>query len=223
MSRRARAVAFALLALVCAAVAASLAGEYRGSVEAQLGELRSVVVAGAELSPREPLRPRDARELLDVRRVPARFAPVDALAEPFEAVGRSARAQVPAGAYVTASLLRMPRAPGPRPDAVGRGREAVEIAIAGAGALAAAGDPVGRNFDVVATAEPGSDGGDGRTAVVAEGVELVGLRESGPSAGGLDGGGPTAWTATLAVGRKAAIRLIQAHNYAREVRLIGSG
>ena len=223
MSRRVRAVAFGALALVCASVAASLAGEYRGSVEAQLGELRSVVVSRADLAPGDALRPRDARNLLEVRRVPARFAPVDALADPLEAIGRSARTTVPGGAYLTASLLRTPRPAAPQRDAIGNGREAVEISIAGAGALAAGGDPVGDRFDAVATAEPGSAGGDGRTAVVARGAELLGLIESGPSAEGLGTGGPGAWTATLAVRRAAAIRLIQAHNYAREVRLIGSG
>lgn len=223
MSRRARAGAFALLALVCAALAASLAGRYRGSVEAQLGELRQVVVARVDLPPREVLHPRDVRHRLEVRRVPVRFAPVDALADPLEAVGRSVRAEVPVGAYLTASMLRTSGGRSHRPDPIGRGREAVEIAIAGAEALAAAGDPLGRSFDVVATAEPGSRGGNGSTRVVAEGVELLGLRESGPVSEGIEAGGPSSWTATLAAERGEALRLIQAHNYAREVRLIGEG
>jgi len=216
--RRLRAAAFAGLALLCAAIAASLAGDYRGSVEAQLGTLRPVVVARAELPRDGPLSPADARELLEVRRVPARFAPVD----PLEVIGRSVRTPLPAGAYVTASVMH---APGPRPDPAerpGRGREAVEIAVAGAGALAASGNPVGRRFDVVVTGEPGGDGGPGRTRIVADGVELLALEPAGPGPDALSSGGSPAFTATVAAGRREALRLIQAHNYAREVRLIGT-
>ncbi len=115
MSRRTRAIAFAALALVSSALAASLAGEYRGGVEAQLGELRPVVVARSEVEAGRPLRPGDARELLVVRRVPARFAPVDALSDPVEAVGRAPRAPIPAGSYLTGALLRVPGEPGHGP------------------------------------------------------------------------------------------------------------
>ncbi len=222
MRRRLRAAAFAGLALLCAAIAASLAGDYRGSVEAQLGTLRPVVVARAELPRDGPMGPADARELLEVRRVPARFAPVDALGDPLEAIGRSVRAPLPAGAYVTASVMH---APGPRPgpaERPGRGREAVEIAVAGAGALAASGNPVGRRFDVVVTGEPGGDGGPGRTRIVADGVELLALEPAGPGPDALASGGSPTFTATVAAGRQEALRLIQAHNYAREVRLIGT-
>ncbi len=62
----------------------------------------------------------------------------------------------------------------------------------------------------------------GRTYVAAEGVELLALGQSGdPGAGdGLPGPGPGAWTATLALTRPQALRLIQAENFARQVRLI---
>jgi pilus assembly protein CpaB len=221
--RRARAVAFAALALVCAALAASLAGEYRGGVEAQLGQLRPVVVARSEVEGPRPLRPADTRELLEVRRVPARFAPVDALSDPVEAVGLTPRGAIPAGSYVTAALLRVPGGAKRPPSRVGSGREAVEIAIAGAGALAATGDPLGHDYDVVATSEPGPGGGAGRTRLVAEDVRLLALQEAGgvPGPEGL-GAGAGVWTATLAVGRDEALGLIQAHNFAREVRLIAA-
>jgi pilus assembly protein CpaB len=221
VSRRARAAAFAALALACAALAGSLAGEYTEGVEAQLGELRAVIVAQAELRPGRPIRPGDTRELLDVRRVPSRFAPADALTDPFQAVGRTPVGRVPAGAYLTDSLLRVPRR-SPRGEEPPPGAsEVVEIEVAGAGALATGGDPVGRTFDVVATGEPRPGGGGGRTRVVADGVELLDLREAGPPAGELVDGAGASWVASLGAGRAEAIRLIQAHNYAREVRLIG--
>lgn len=221
-----RAAGFGALALLCAALAASMAGDYRGGVEAQLGELRPVVVAREEISPQRPLRPREVTELFEVRRVPTRFAPVDGLADPLEAVGRRPVAAIPPGAYVTAALLRAPdpsRPPaGPRVEA----GEAVEVAVTGAEALAAGGaDTAGAKVDVVVTGEPRSGGGDGRTYVAAEGVRLLGLRESGPEggAGGLAPTGPARWVATLGATRSQALRLIQAHNYAREVRLIAAG
>lgn len=227
MSRRARAATFAALALVCAALAATAAGGYRGGVEAQLGELRPVLVAGAEIEARRPLRMRDAKELLEVRRVPARFAPVGALAEPLQAVGREALAPLPAGSYVTASALRLPRPRGrPGSAELGEDHEAVEITVTGAEALAAGGrDPAGRSVDVVVTTEP-SSGTEGRTYVAAEGVRLLALREAGPGQDAEELGGPagpTSWVATLGARREQALRLIQAHNYAREIRLIAAG
>jgi Flp pilus assembly protein CpaB len=224
MSRRARAIGFAAAALACAALAAAVAGGYRTDLEGQLGPLRRVVVARDELLPTRPLRPADASRLLEVRRIPERFAPPGALTAPQQAVGRAPTARIPAGSYVLASQLRAGarhRHRGrPRLDA---GREPVEISVTEAEALAAgAGDPEGSRVDVIVTTEPGPGGGHGRTYVAAEGVELLTLGESGyPGAGdGLPGSGPGAWTATLALTRPQALRLIQAENFARQVRLI---
>jgi hypothetical protein len=227
VSRRARALGFAALALACAVSAAALAGDYRGDVEAELGELRPVVATRSEVEAARPLRPRDTRELLEVRRVPARFVPPDALADPLQAVGREPLRAIPAGSYLTEAQLRAPRPRGPagRP-APGAGREAVEIAVTGAEALAASGpDPTGRAVDVVVTTEPRTGAGPGRTYVAADGVRLLGLREAGPAdaAGGIGPAGPSRWLATVAARRQEALRLIHAHNYARELRLIGAG
>jgi len=226
VSRRARAAGFFTLALVCAGLAAAVADSYRGGVEAQLGELRPVVVAASDVDLSGRFRPRDARELLEVRRVPARFAPADALADPIEALGQRPRGVITAGSYLTAAHLRLPgagQAGRQRTRRLASGREAVEIAVAGASALAAAGDPVGASFDVVATTEP-AGGSGGRTSVVAKGVRLLALREAaGPAeSAGLGPGAPGTWTATVAATRAQALSLIEAHNYAREVRLIGA-
>ncbi len=225
MSRRARAIAFACAALACAGVAAALAGGYRTDLESQLGPLRRVVVARARLSAHQALRPAEASRLLEVRRVPERFAPPGAVTSAEQAIGRAPAAAIPAGAYVLASQLRTPGARN-RPDdppRLGAGRQPVEIAVSGAEALAAAsGDPRGRRVDVVVTTEPGPGGGGGRTYVAAEGVDLLALVQSDdPGAGaGLPGPGSAAWMATLALRRPQALRLIQAENFARQVRLI---
>jgi Flp pilus assembly protein CpaB len=224
VSRRRRAIGFAVLALVCAGIAAAVAGGYRSGVEAQLGPLRPVVIARAGIDPRQPLRASDSR-LLEVRRVPSRFAPPDGLASPEEALGREATAAIPAGAYVTASQLRLPRDDvGARHDVGDHDGEAVEVAVTGVDALAASGsDPVGTRVDVVVTTEPRGTA-TGRTYVAVRGARLLALREAGPAdeVDAIGPAGPAPLVATLGCCRAEALRLIQAHNYARELRLIAA-
>jgi Flp pilus assembly protein CpaB len=224
MSRRARAIGFGGAALACAALAAAVAGGYRADLEDQLGPLRPVLVARGELGVHQPIQPAQASRLLEVRRVPERFAPPGALTAPQQAIGRTPTARIPAGAYVLASQLRQggrERDRGsPRLQA---GREPVEISVSEAEPLAAAGgDPRGTRVDVIVTTEPGPVGRSGRTYVAAGGVELLALGQSSdPGAGdGLPGPGGGAWTATLALTRPQALHLIQAENFARQVRLI---
>jgi Flp pilus assembly protein CpaB len=222
VSRRARAAAFLVAALACAATAAAIAGDYGASVASQYGALRPVLVAARELPARKPIRPGDARSALEVRRVPARFLPPDALATTQEAVGREPGAAIPAGSYVVASELRDPGdRHSNRPD-LGANRRPVEIEVSGAAALAATGEnPEGSRVDVVVTSEPNT-GGSGRTFIAAKNVELLALRQGGGAGGSSDEDlpGPDALTATLALTRREALHLIQAENFARQVRLL---
>jgi Flp pilus assembly protein CpaB len=222
MSRRVRAIGFGAAALGCAGLSAAATGGYRGEAAAQLGPLRPVVVAGADLAARRELRGRDALETLEVRRVPARFVSPDALAEPAQALGRAPAARVPAGSYLLASHLRLPGGEERRPKrALDPGRHPVEIAVSGAEALAVGGgNPEGSRVDVIVTTEPNAGGGPGRTYVAAAGVELLALRQG---TGEAEGEAPTfggGWTATLALRRPQAVKLIQAESFARQVRLI---
>jgi Flp pilus assembly protein CpaB len=219
MSRRARAIAFGVVAAVCAAIAASIADGYGTSVAGQFGDLRPVVVTAAELAAGESIGPGDIGRL-EVRRVPVRFVPPDALGSPEEAAGRAPATPVPAGSYLVASQLREPRAERRRRPTLAGDRSPVEIAVTGAEALAATGDsPEGTRVDVVVTTEPGP-GANGRTRIAAEGVELLSLREGG-SGGSEPGLAPAGdWRATLALTRPEALRLIQAENFARQVRLM---
>jgi Flp pilus assembly protein CpaB len=220
MSRRRRAIAFGLLALLCAGLAAAVAGGYGRSVSEQLGELRAVVVAAEDLPAGRPLTPRRARASLELRRVPERFAPPGALASPAEAVGREPAARIEAGAYVLASQLELPRRREQRGPRLAAGTSPVEIQVSGAGGLAAAGGE-GTPVDVIVTSEPGA-GDAGRTYVAAEGVELLSLVEAGEREADptLGGGAIATYVATLALSRPQALRLIEAENFAREVRLI---
>jgi Flp pilus assembly protein CpaB len=175
-----------------------------------------VLVAATEFEAGQAIDPGAAAEGLEVRRVPVRFVPPDALLAPAEAVGMVPAVSIPAGSYLLATQLRPPRAPRPA-AALGGGRRPVEIAVSGAGALTAFGaQPVGAKVDVVVTTEP-SGSGDGRTYVAAPAVPLLGL---GPG-----GEGPTGETATATLGltRSQALRLIAAESFARRVTVIPRG
>jgi Flp pilus assembly protein CpaB len=225
MRRRVRAIAFGGAALVCAVLAAAMTGGYRQDIQSELGPLRSVVVASVRIPAHRAISAKQVNQLLEVRRVPARFAPPGALAIPDQAAGRAPGAAIPAGSYVLAAQLREPgehEGSRHRPR-LAPGRKPVEISVTGAEALAAGGaDPVGARVDVVVTTEPGP-GGSGRTYVAAKGVRLLALSASG-DAGSSGYATSTAeqWTATLALTKPQALRLIQAENFARGVRLIAS-
>jgi Flp pilus assembly protein CpaB len=203
-----------------------MTGGYREDIESELGPLRSVVVASVRIPAHRSIPAKQIDEMLEVRRVPARFAPAGALALPGQAAGRAPAAAIPAGSYVVAAQLHEPgRRGGTKQHArLAPGRKPVEISVTGAEALAAGGvDPVGARVDVVVTSEPGPGGSSGRTYVAARGVRLLTLSASGDADS--TGYGTTAadqWTATLALTRSQALRLIQAENFARGVRLIST-
>jgi Flp pilus assembly protein CpaB len=220
MSRRGRAAVFGVVAIACAALAAMVADSYGTSVASQYGELRPVLVASRDLPRGEVIGADYLGRRLEVRRVPASFVPPDALATLGDAVGRAPAAPVPAGSYLLDAQLEQPRRrrPGNEP-AIANGLRPVEIAVTGAEALAATGhSPEGTRVDIVVTTEP-DVGDDGRTFVAAEAVELLALTQSG-GVGGDDIGGTPSWSATLALTRDQALRLIEAENFARQVRLM---
>lgn len=103
MSRRGRALAFVLAALVAAAAAAAVADGYGDSVARGYGALRPVVVARAGLDAGQAIEPRQAASELELRRVPARFVPPGALENPAAAIGLVPDTGVPAGSYLLAS------------------------------------------------------------------------------------------------------------------------
>ncbi len=159
MSRRARASAFGVAALVAAIAAGAIADGYGDSVARGYGALRPVVVASAQLPAGKALVPSAVEADLEVRQVPARFVPAGALRDPVEALGLAPAAAIPSGAYLLAAQLRPPRIRAPRARALAADRRPVQIAVTGAEALAVDGaDPVGSRVDVVITTEPG-DGG----------------------------------------------------------------
>ncbi len=216
MSRRARAIAFGVGALIAAIAAGAIADGYGESVARGYGALRPVVVAAAQLPAGQALAPTVAERDLEVRQVPARFVPAGALRDPAEALGLEPAAAIPSGAYLLAGQLRPPRteSPGPR---LAAGRRPVQIAVSGVEALALGGaSPIGSRVDVVVTTEPG-DGGAGNTYVAAAAVPLLGLGGSPES----DATGTA--EATLGLTRPQALRLIAAESFARQVTVMPRG
>ncbi len=214
MTRRGRALAFLLLALVAAGAAAAIADRYGSNVARGYGQLRPVVVVSAGLPGGERIGPGKIASALAVRRVPERFVPPGALASPAEALGLVPDAVLPAGSYLLAEQLHLPRQRVPAPG-LGGDRHPVEIAVSGATALLAAGPlPAGSRVDVVVTSEPRGPG-PGRTYVAAAGVPLLALT---PGEGGTGSGEGAA--ATLGLTREQALRLIEAESFARRVTLL---
>jgi Flp pilus assembly protein CpaB len=218
MSRRGRAVAFLLLALLAAAAAAAIADGYGSSVTRGYGPLRPVVVTSGELPAGKPIGPAEIASQLEVRRVPERFIPPSALIAPTEALGLVAVAPQPAGAYLLGSQLRPPGRRGGSRRRLGGNRGPVEITVSGADALLGADPgPRPRRVDVVVTSEPGS-GGVGRTYVAAARVPLLALR---PAEDEIGVGGAAA--ATLGLTRRQALKLIAAESFARKITLLAGG
>jgi Flp pilus assembly protein CpaB len=212
VSRRARALAFLGAALACAILAATLAGRYRSSVAAQYGALRPVLVATAELPAGQPIGPAETRGALEVRRVPAAFAPPGALSHPRDALGQAPAAPIPEGSYVIGAQLAVPATEAPSAPGVGRGRQPVQVAVTGAEALLVGGaSPEGSRVDVVVS-QQGGLGQRGRTYVAASGARVLALAQPGGPGEG--------WSATLALTRDEALDLIGAETAARQIRLL---
>jgi len=215
MSRRGRAIAFAVLAVVCAVASASIASGYRRSVDDQLGELRSVVTVGRPLPAGAVLRGRVLRSALTTRTVPTRFLPPDAIADPAQVSGRRTLAPIPAGSYLLASHLRpVGHRESSGPD-LGGDLHPVEVTVSAAGSLSASG--ARERVDVIVAGEPVT-GGRARVRVAAEDVRLISVEPADPAESTTVGG--DSWNATLALTREQALDLIEAENFAREIRLI---
>ena len=217
MSRRRRALAFLLMALLAATGAATIADGYGESAIRSYGSLRPVVVLAADIAQGERIDPQHVERSLERRRVPERFVPPGALAAPEEALGLVARAPLPAGSYLMGTQLGPDREARPGGPRLGGDRRPVEIAVSGANALLSAGPTSGSKVDIVVTGEP-SVSGPGRTYVAAAEVPLLALRA------GAEGTGPgTTAAATLGLTRRQALRLIAAESFARKVTLLPGG
>ena len=211
-ARRRRGLLLISIALASGGLAASQVHERERRAARQLGPEVEVLVAARDL----PAGARLAGGALALRRVPARFAPPDALTSGAGVVG--ARLDVPAraGSYLNAAMFA---SEGGR-DGYGlrRGERAVTVEVTGG--LAGAGPAPGSRVDVIVS----TDGpGGGRTQMALAGAELLGIGEAASDYSDPDSPaaspGPTA-LATLRVTLRQAIYLAAADNFAREIRLL---
>ncbi len=210
MSRRRRAALLLGLALVLGGLAASDVAQREAVLDRRLGPLRPILVTSAAVPPRARL----ARQRLSVRPIPARFAPPGALSTPADAEGLRAAVALPAGAYLTSSVLVDPEAAGGTGAPVRRGERVAEVVAVAPASLVVPGSHV----DVLVTRE-GRDGTGGRTRLALQDVEV--LAASAAEAGSGEGAtaGPRV-RASLRVSVRQAVYLAAAQSFARELRLL---
>lgn len=163
--------------------------------------MRSVLVAATPFEPGAKLGG-DAR--LAVRTVPERFAPPDALSDPADAIGERLQIAIPAGAFVTRSMLSGADQSAGR-FKLRRSERAitVEAVVSPGGEALSAGDRV----DLLAS----GFGGDQSTVSLIAGAEVLDVAESSPA-------GRARPTLRLASNQVAAV--VRADVFADELRAV---
>jgi pilus assembly protein CpaB len=202
VSRLRRGILLAILSAVLGSLAASDIARREAALARRDAPDRTVVVARRALDAGRTLRAGD----LAVRRLPTRFAPAGAAADPLELAGQVLAVAVPAGADVGAHHLRAEAGP-----AIAPGERAAEVTGAGSPELVVPGALV----DVLVVGED-PDGAPAGARVALSGAEVLGARVAE------DGGraGEPLVTATLRVSVRQAVALAAAEAGAREVRLL---
>lgn len=209
-SRR-RALGFGLLAALSALGSIAIAERYSGGLADRYGGMRPVVVVQRDLRAGLALDRRSVRASLGVSEVPERFVPPDALSHVSEALGERPQAVIPAGSYLLGSQFALADPVRNRRRRLPGGVHPIEVAVASAAPLADGG-PSAR-VDVVAADEPGAIVNP-RVRVLARRVPLLAIRRMA------DGGGERRWQATLGLDRAQTLTVIEAENFARQIRLI---
>ena len=148
--------------------------------------------------------------------MPLRFLPPDRLANPSLAFGAAVSADIPAGSYLLASQLRTRKPKRSAEPRLGAGLRPVEVTVSGGSGGVPPAD--GERVDVLAADEPGSTSNP-RVRVLARRVPLLSIEPvRDPDAA--TGGTGASWLARLALDRRDSLAVIEADNYAREVRLL---
>lgn len=214
-ARRRRGALLLSVALASGGLAASQVHERERSAAEELGPLVEVLIAGRELEAGARVRP----DAVSFRRVPARFAPPDALRPGARVVGARVATSVPAGGYLAAALFEG-AGDGSRGEGIRRGERAVTVEVAAGSGMAEL--VTGGRVDVLVSTETGAGGG--RTQMALAGAQLLRLSEAaggypGPDVAAEPSTGPTA-LATLRVTLRQAIYLTAADNFAHEIRLL---
>ena len=207
MTPRRRALLLLALALLLGLLAAASVRRREAALARALGPsvrvlvTRTPVAAGAAPAAARP----------QLRPLPRRYAPPDAVAGAEQLLGARTAVALPAGSILTSSVLRRP---GDVPElAVGPGERVAEVL--------AHGDPraimAGARVDVLVTREA-AGGRAGATVLALEDVEVLQARAAPPDPADPQGGGRVA--AALRVRVREAVYLAAAQTFARDVRLL---
>jgi pilus assembly protein CpaB len=212
MTRRRRAAALLGLALLLGVLAASDVAGREAALRRQLGRSVAVVVVAKPLAAGDRL----SRAALAVRRVPERYAPRNAIADPGAVVGERVAVAIEPGTDLEPAVLGVAGEEAAVAEPALRGGERAfdVIAIGAPDAI-----PASARVDVLVTYD-GPRGGPGATRVVLEGAEVLQARPAPDSEGPDAAAGLPRVQATLRVGIRQAVALAAAVAAAREVRLL---
>jgi Flp pilus assembly protein CpaB len=163
--------------------------------------MQSVLVAGAPLEPGAEV---GAQTRLSLRRVPAHFAPPDALSDPADAIGERLQIALPAGAFLTRSLLSS----GEQTESRFKLRRAeraltVDVVVSPIGQSLAPGNRI----DLYAS----GFGGDQRTEEIVVGAEVLAVAE---------GSEPDRARPTIRLAGSQVAAVVRADVFAHELRAV---
>ncbi len=211
MSRRRRALVLGGLALVLGGLAAFNVAGREAALAQRVGAPVDVVVAHAPIRAGQRVTAR----ALAIRRVPARFAPRGATAEPRRFVGQRARVPIPAGTDLAADMVGGEDVPAAGPP-VGQGERVAQVVALAAPELVVAGSRV----DLLVTPEPRGDR-PGHALLALEDIEVVAATEiAAADAGAREGVAGPRVAASLRVTLRQAVYLAAVQDFARELRLL---
>lgn len=211
MTRRRRALLLVGLALLLGGLAASDVARREAALHREVGPLVPVVVARAALPRGTALSP--AR--LAVRRIPVRFVPAGAVAAAGELTGLRTAIAIPAGGLVAGTAVDDGEEAAPGPP-IRPGERVAEVTAVASPELVVPGSRV----DVLVSRE-GQEGGQGRTLLALEDVDVLASRPAtAAAAGDTAAGGAPRVVASLRVSVRQAVFLAAAQSFAREIRLL---
>lgn len=199
-----RAAVFAVLAVALGLVAVRSVAQREAAVTRQIGPIARVLVLARDVPEDHTLRADD----LAYRQVPLRWVAPRTLGSARDALGLRTAVSLDRGTPVAEALLRS--TDDEASDALASGDRVLELVAVGSPRLVKGGSRV----DVVRTTE-GADGSQ-RTAVVAESVEVLEVREAQERA---DGGAEQV-SVTVRVPRAGALRLAAAQDGGGSLRLL---
>jgi len=178
MTSRRRALLLGGLALALGGLAAHNVAGREAALERRVGGLVDVVVARAPIASGAPVH----RGALAVRRVPGRFAPDGAIAQPDTLAGLRAAVDIAAGTDITTGMVGDGQSGSPAGPPIRNGERVAQLMALGSPELVTAGSRV----DILVTPEPEPD--EAGSAVLAlESVEVLAAapaqdEESAPAA-----------------------------------------